>query len=352
MAYDLVVSRLGALAGLSEEAQLRNGARSLDDLKKAFLGHLTNVTNTDEFKAANRAVVDAAPHGSLLHDQMLEANGIEVTDMPSADEFEVTPGSQALVGALPWQRVACEIGDMQWVLRSRASMTSCALQPETRQTKLWWTFEAIPREPDPSNRPSEEHVREIMHLSDRIVKTTMPLLRKAYAVALQPLTPAADEFAFSGEKIRINLTDNDTKGVAALFDAICIESRRVAEIERLPICDKARSGLDELRGFVGDAIGDRNAFNDDSMEVIRPRPDLPLISGIVCRQENTADRTRAFAGFARRLGNRNGFLLLPPEQQAVYLDEDNIRQTSAARRLSAMLAGREARRFDRASTAN
>jgi hypothetical protein len=87
---------------------------------------------------------------------------------------------------------------------------------------------------------------------------------------------------------------------------------------------------------------------DATIEVIEADPAVPKVSGILCRPEHEPPEQRTVVGFARRLGVRNGFRLLPREQKRIYLSEENIRMTSAARRLSGMLAGREAQKIDHA----
>lgn len=353
MAYDLVISRLGALAGLSVKGQRRNVPMGFEDLKQAFAEHLQVIVDSDADRANDIIIkalrkIDAKAHKLPDNPVSMEPNGITVSRMPVGRKSDTLSGNDPLVGTLPWQRAACDVAGMKWILRSRASVTACALQPGARRTKLWWSFECIPAVPDPKKRPNKRHISAVVKLSEKICKVTMPLLRDAYRKALSRSTPAADEFQFSGESIRISLADNDTTAVAALFDAVCLEGRGVSDIEsstgvRLK---EARSGLAELKGFVGDVVGDAEALTDRSLEVVDPEPRFPLISGILCHQNGTHTRNRTLAGFARRLGVRNGYLLLPPQQQRVYLEEASIRSASAARRLSAMLAGREASKFD------
>jgi hypothetical protein len=334
MAYDLVISRLGALA------TFEGGRRYVgDELAAVFARHLDALVETDEYLEAGKEVLKAV-HGELLPTE------------PNSQEDIKIRFPDVSVGILPWQRVGCEIGGMRWVLRSRASVTGCALQDDERRTKLWWTFEGIPAIPDPDARPNEHHIACFVKAAAKIAEKTMPLLATAYKKALTDFSEG--EFRRTGENIRISVTDSDTEAVAALFDALCLENRGVSDIDstKAPRLQEAKTGLEELKTFVKDVTGNKEAVTDNTIEVIEANPDFPKVSGILCHPQDEPPQQKTVVGFARRMGIRNGYRLLPSEQKKIYLSEENIRMTSAARRLSGMLAGREARQFDQALMAS
>lgn len=327
MSYDLIITRLAALATF-------DGDRTYvgEELKDVFKKHIDELLKTNEFRSVASQIENELAATMLPNDP----EHPEDTEVRFPDE---------IVSVLPSQKFRCEIAGTDWILRTRPSVTGCALQKDTRRTKLWWTFEGIPADPDPDHRPTTDDIASFVARADQVVEKTMPVLASAYEKALTIFSTGT--FKRSGVKIRISVAESDTEAVAALFDALCFEARNVSEVgsSHASRLQEAKTGLEELNDFVKDLTGQPKAVRDDTIQVIDSEPMFPKVSGILCRPQTPPDESTV-VGFARRQGARNGYRLLPANQKKIFLSEDNIRMVSAARPLSGMLANQEARRID------
>jgi len=354
MAYDLLISRYGALAATAAWGSRQNEMYSGDKLVECFRSHIDGV---DKFLADGRdGVVAYAVSRGYKAEPLSVCPGrpdhgrVDIVGMPPVgtiidDDAPVAANAEnPLVGLLTSRRTRIAMNGMDWILRSRASVTACALQKGSGRTKLWWSFEGIPASDDPDRRPTEDNVAEFVAFTDGLQTQAIPTLRTAYRDALKETVERTPEnFELGEERLRISFADNDTPDVAALFDALYLEELKVSEIETRPVerLDEARTGLHEFVQFVDHVVKDEQhpPVNNDSVTVeLQPSG----VKGIVCRHRDENKHFRNFVGFARRPGVRSGFELLSNDEKRGLLGETRLRANSGARSFTAMLAGREA----------
>ena len=195
MAYDLIISRYGALAALPAWGSRQNEMYTGDELVERFRQQID--TLDQRLAEGNDGVVSYA--GKLGYQavglpqcQDRPENGrMDIVGMPPAgvalnDDAPVAATAEnPLVGLLTSRRTQIDIEGMQWILRSRASVTACALQKGPGRTKLWWSFEGIPATDDPDRRPTETNVSEFVAFTDKLQGAAMPTLQTAYSDALK-----------------------------------------------------------------------------------------------------------------------------------------------------------------------
>jgi hypothetical protein len=346
MPYELTISRFGVVAA----SPILGGAGDYlygRELVKKFREQATDLAGSDEFKTANAAAFGVAQDWKtnptqVAVDPALSSGGEpEIVGMPWPEEEANEPeaarqGFETLVGLMPYQKIKLTIADMEWIVRTRASMTGCALQTGARQTKLWWTFEGIPISGEP---PKEEQAIAFAALADAMEKAAQPALRTAYEASLARVTSRPVRFD-EGPRIRISLADNEDGPVAELLTAL--RRTTLSTIQSEPSLKPARAGLDELSKFVGEITHKELEVNSQTIEINTKLADA---RGLICRGENTPSYATLLAGFARAAtgtgfgGDRDP---LPP-----LLHEEFVRINSPARQLSAVLANEEARKLDK-----
>lgn len=347
MSLGLTISRYGLMPVtpiLQGGGGLENG-----ELVSAFRRQTELFVSEELLKPANAQVLKIADGRPVVDDsEPFEPpipNKLAIVGMPLREDEDGSDAGNAaaagtqrfetLVGLLPFQEFRCDVDGVDWIVRTRASMTSCALQKGNRQTKLWWTFEGIPVSAKP---PNEEQAAAFVKRTDQLEECAMPLLRDAYLVSLQKLMNQVGRFDGAKERIRISLSDNDDRPIGELLGAIrhkdlsTIEDKGKAELKW------AREGLRELERFVGAVTEQRLSVGP---ETLRINSEIPGIKGILCRQEGPEPFATLLAGFARRAAGSGGFHTRPEEwPDAVRVQY--IRRISPARQLSARLANSEA----------
>jgi hypothetical protein len=348
MRFDLTISRTGALAGAA--IRTTNGQRRLCDTKivGTFREQAEDLWQRPPYKAAEKAILDVIGDktrsdkpveflkGGLARGGGLES--VQVTTMPSdPDEApRAAPGVlPAIVALLPARRVRCEVDGIPWVVRTRASVTACALQQQNGLAKVWWTFEGIPQS-DPLVRPSETQAANFLQLTEQMAEAALPGLRKAFRESLRKVSDAPiGEYDTQDDAIRISIADTDDQPVGALFDALYFSNQLPSDIRKegghLP---DALQGLNAFETFVDAVAGveppieDRKVSTNDS---------APGARAVLFRE--TEKPVVTIAGFARHAGPSIALEFLSPAQQREEKSEDYVRATSAARPISARLAG-------------
>ncbi len=353
MSCDLAINRIGALAAGSFPTSASARFPSATKIGSSFREVAESIVTSKHFRCANNAVLRIVkaldPHAAYRSGGGIElpdrqSGAIEIFSMRDDPLYPTSmrdDDSDHLVGLLPSNRMECELDGMKWVLRTRASVTACALERNNGLTKLWWTFEGIPADPDPDRRPTEAEVARLLNLTQDMEREAMPRLRDAYRHALlEVLKLDRGSLRLGTERLRVAMTENEERPVAALLDALYFEERTPSEIMKPsnPNLAIAREGMTEFARFVRDVSERRARITNETVSV---ESEIPGIKGVVCRLEEE-DGDTLLAGFARRAGARAGYRLLPNEQKREEKKEENIRATSAARPLSAMLATREA----------
>jgi hypothetical protein len=355
VAYDLTISRFGAmpmapifenvdhgLEGKELVERFRAQTILLSKLvrEKGGVNDLIAEIANDEFGAAVAEIASLDPKGG---------NQPTIVGMPPE---KLEPGAQrdpnappfdALVGLTPYRKLRCNFADRDWILRTRASMTGCALQPGKRQTKLWWSFEGIPI----GSKPATEHeAAEFNKLAHRLEEAAMPELRSAYIASLEEISKCPARFELSSDRIQISFADNDTPPVAELADAISVYKARLAAIEQnsSEALAPAFEGLQELRQFVADIPESGLQITEKTLHVETEL--VPDVIGLYGRKENDRSFSALIAGFARRAGGGSGFGVRLEPLDALS-QESWVRRVSPSRQLSAILANREARNAER-----
>jgi hypothetical protein len=356
VSYDLIINRLGAVAIGPVIAECNTIADEAELVAK-FRDQTERLSDLEEFKAANRAVFsvacDARDAGTKLvemdlhPDDPIYPNRPDIYGIPlQKNGGEAEQGDQkkleSLVAVLPYQKVKVTIDGVEWIIRTRASMTSCSLQAGPRQTKLWWNVEGIPLA---EKRLDETHAAAFALLAEGMAESGMGPLRDAYVASLKKTIgkPATYEPAKKG--IQISLTDNDDPPVAELLDALYFQKAalEVIEDERRKEFEPAREGLSELRRFIDEATESELRV---AMETLEVNDEVPNIKGIICRENDTPKHTTIIAGFARRAGGSGGYLTGAEPWDFGGRRERYVRSFSPARQLSGRLANQEARHIE------
>jgi hypothetical protein len=236
------------------------------------------------------------------------------------------------------------VGDANWILRTRAHITSCALQGNTRPTKLWWTFEGIPADNDPDRRPSDDAVSALLSLTAQIEQAVRGGLVAAFTDSLKSVTDPKLKVTRWPERLSITLAECPDDAVDALLDAMYFDSRAPSEIMKSHDKElkEARDGMKSFENFIRNVVGERARVDDKSVSVV---DELPKVKGILWHR--THPRSQLVAGVARRAGAKIGLDFLSAAERRRQLSEERVRLRSAARPLSAYLADSEAVALER-----
>jgi hypothetical protein len=344
MAYDLTISRFGAIAG--PPVRTANGSVRLCD-KKIITTFQEQMIEMIHRGAFYDNILKAAGADKFLTDQPEEP--LEVTPMPM-DASEAVSNDEkgaTLIGLLPPKRLRMDVHGMKWILRARPSVTACALQEQDGMSKLWWTIEGIPADPDPQNRPSEKQVAAFAAETDKIQQAAMPPLHEAFCRSLASVTDKkAKKIAAPDIQIRITMSDNDDRQVGVLFDALYLEGRDFDQIRRgtTSHLKDANRGLKEFESLVRDVTHHALDAADSTVSVKRESLGLAIFYRYAARERQQT----IVAGIARRSGIVPGFDFLSPARQREEKSEERLRTRSPARQISAVLAGAEMRALQRA----
>jgi hypothetical protein len=330
---------------------------SSEHVIKAFFEQSDQIAHSEEFDLANRALLRSAQKwlksktaaAEMGDDDSADSgnsNAAQVVAMrPRDPERRKQAGKgefETLVALMPYRRLKMRIFKCDWIVRTRASLTGCALHSRTRQTKLWWTIEGIPLAHD--RDPSEEAAAEFVKLADAMQAAGMPRLAKAYTRTLADVTGRPTRFDLKNAKrLRISLTDNEAGPVADLLDALRFKRADLADIDNKDNerFERERAGLGEFRKFIGQMSDNQLKVRDDTVET---NDHLEMTRGLLCREQDTPSYATFVGGFARAAVG-TGF---PWRGRGVPEDhfEKFIRLTSPARQLSAELADVEAQALD------
>jgi hypothetical protein len=344
MPYDLTISRIGAIAGFANQHVHR---LSEEEILPAFKRQAKILSRSALFEEANE-ILRIAGRGKYVCDKTAVDDEVEpydlfrMTDTGGAPRRKSDPAP--LVGLLPSKRMLCEFSGMKWIVRTRASMTACALQPGLGLAKLWWTIEGIPKDTDSKKRPKEKDATRFLAHTRTMAAKAMPALYRAYRDALsETLDRKLPDFELGEERIQISLSDNDEMPVAALLDALYLDDILPSEIRAHdePKLKDARDGLHEFETFVQHVAHLKMSIPDEAVSV---EDQVPEMKGILFRHADT--KQNLVTGFTRRSSTGSGYGLLSPEHMRERRSEDYLRTTSAARRISALLTTQEAAKIE------
>jgi hypothetical protein len=352
MSYDLIIIRRGGVA----DGPVIAATDVIDaevELVETFRKQTDTLSGLKEFSCANdklfsvaRAAASELTEIELHADDPIYPNRPDVVGIPfatkngDADHGASKPKFESLVGLLPYRKVQVTIDGVKWIIRTRASMTSCSLQTGPRQTKLWWSVEGIPL----INGPLEQNrATAFAQLAEKMAESAMDPLRVAYLASLEEISKSAS-YEFAKKAVQISLSDNDDAPVGELLDALYFRKAELSFIENKELTEfeGARKGLSELRHFVRAVTESRVAVKRETLEV---NAEIPNVKGILCRQDHAPTSTTLIAGFARRAGGTGGYMTRAEELNPERL-ERYVRSVSPARQLSACLAHHEGRQID------
>ncbi len=347
MSYELTINRVGALAGVPRR---RRGAKMQADyaeVERRFRQQADWLRDSGHFKDASQALLDIArshdPNAHEFHDPSFDDEDGVIDVFSVQDKPSVLDAQAPLLALMPSRRMRCSVKGINWIVRTRATVTACALQMNGGFTKLWWTFEGIPADPKPERRPTELQATAFLKMTNQMAEEARPLLHLAYRDALARVGHK-QEFPLLNKQIRVSMSDNDDRELGVLFDAMSFSKLQPSEIRanRSAEIAPARRAMLEFDDFVRKLTGIKVNPPDKAVHLA---DDVPGMRGIVYSKDD-ARRGPCVAGVARRLGSRSGDWFLSPELQMETKKESYLRAVSAARPLSAKLAHDKARELD------
>jgi hypothetical protein len=347
MSYELTINRVGTLVGSPRKSNA-SGLSKSDDIADLFHRHAELLLQSDFFRKAEAELLELAhakdQKAARVTDPGFDDDDNHIDILVDEEKPNLVPdddSSKPLIALFPSRRLSCKIEGTRWIIRTRATVTSCAFQAAAGQTKLWWTFEGIPQDSDPKKRPTETDIFHLLDLTNDMEKKAMPLLHKAYKHAYKKATNVPlEDFEMDEKRIRINMVDSDDRAVAALLDALELDRQKPSALRHSAskALSPAREGLKQFDRVVRKLSHSRSFPQDDAISISN---DVPGMKGILFSRRDGAFGT-LIVGFARRLGPRTGFRMLSNDLQRDARSEPRLRAISAARPLSAKLADLEA----------
>jgi len=354
MNFDFAISRIATFArpDFCKSVSIEDYTLSGSSLFKKFHEQAQHIAANNLFKNAN----DAAWEIARGFDSKATRKKCTKPDSPDgigelailnlAEEFggasTEVQGSDTLVARMPSERIQLAVGGVDWILRTRAHFTSCALEGNKRPTKLWWTYEGIPADNDPNARPHREAVSALLTVANKMEDAVRDGLTEAFEESFVTVTAGGTKGKVSPDKNRLNITITEglDDGVDALLDALYFDDKTPSKIVQSDL-ELARRGLDTFEWFVHRVAGTDAKIDDASVSLAEG---IPKVKGILWHR--TDKSSHLVAGFARKAGARIGLRFMSDEERREELVEQQVRMRSAARPWSALLANNEAIKFE------
>jgi hypothetical protein len=353
MSFELTINRVGAFAGTTSGTGMEHA--HIQDLFETLL---CSVAEDKEFKRNTERIFSEATNFRSVRRRANdpEARNIRIggTGIPIRIRETVIPTSKAnnlqwnLVGTLPTRRFACTATSKKsgrskdWIVHARSSITACALENRRRNTKLWWTFEGVPEDDDPTARPTADDVSAFVAMTDEMADAAIDPLYTAFGAALAKSTSIdLDDFFLRKNRIRVRMSDSNDYDIEALLDAYYYQHRDVSEIRDAPDLTHARKGLLLFEQFVSD-VARPDVHVDNSLKV---EGQFDGFKGIYYRTIVDAKDTKdtIVVGIGHQSGSVSGLeRAVAPEKRRLDKQENNLRAMSASRPISAVIADREA----------
>lgn len=353
MKFDLAISRVATFAHADFKSSPPNPLKG-DELYAAFRDVAERIAAHPQFLQANdsiRAIAARADQrANLLPAGSPESeDGIaELAVLNPASEFgdarTELAGTEPFIARMESERLKICLAGMTWILRTRASITSCALEGNVRPTKLWWTFEGIPQTDDPLQRPDSAQLAALLGVVRDMEAGARTGLLDAYKDVFRKSVSPRGSLESENKRLSITMAECVDREVDALFDAMYFDSRsfselRHAESEELSL---PRQGAQGFESFIHEIAGYDGKIDEGSIRLTHA---LPKVRGILWHHSDS--NQHVVAGFARRVGRRAGFGLLNREELKQEMAEDRVRRVSAARPLSALVANTRTAELDR-----
>jgi hypothetical protein len=345
--------------------QLTNGSDELlrrpksHDLEGEFAKQRDRIPHQTAYSAAIKFIKTAAtkldPHADFLpRDGASERDEqISIFSMPPALDLpplEELDHSSHLVGLVPSEKLAMKTGSTQWIVRIRASATACALEVENGLPKLWWTFEAVPQNPDLDHRPSEKDTAIFLSFVRELETPALEYLNAAYFDALKEITGEKKLTSELGnERLHIRFADSNDPQYAALIDALKFRKLKAADIEHAepPELQAARQGMLDFKKLVTDTNSPKEPINPETAHVDREIK-IAGVEAVSARRDCPVSNSTWIAGVTQRPKARTAYDHLDSVrgQRVAEYDEQRVRAFSAARRFTGQLAAIEALRLE------
>lgn len=357
MEFDLLTYRFGALATLFPEAAERLTVPSRSDLVRTFREQQGHIQVSAEFEAARRLIEDTARstldrgvrYSPGSNERAAQANPDlrDLVSIPPPFGIRRQRPSSHLAAVFPRDRLTLQLGRSRVALRIRASVTACALEVADGFPKLWWTFEAVPENPEQGNVLSLSNAARLLKFARSVEQELLDLLKKVYFDSLALATDNAEKL--DGElldRLRIRCVETRDETVGALIDALQFRVKSPKELRGAegPSLKQAKRGLVSFETFVnGTNEAVASAIDPD---VAQAETRLFGVQGITARQ--VVDRDVSIAAIAQIPVEPTPYDRLESvrERRLSRRSENNLLDVSPARRLSAELANDAAQELD------
>ena len=250
-----------------------------------------------------------------------------------------------LIAKLPRADEVVSIGETSWTVSRRVTMTSCALQSAGARGKLWLSICGTPR--GKQGRHPDASAVALLDWINRNEIHELAELRTGFMDSLQEIPNGiADGLKIDERSIRVNFTDDDTRPIGYLADAIYYDHLSARDL-RTSQNQELRQGLEIFDHFASHAATDK--ITSKKFAVLRSPYGQ---QAVVSRLEGSSRYASLLSGMARNAGDGGGY-----QEELDKLDEeplrfDQVRSRSAALHISAGLAAAEALRLDRPSRAS
>jgi hypothetical protein len=340
MPFELTINRVGAFCGAT------NGSGQVERraIEGLFRARLADVAGGGWYPKAIESIIAKAPKYRDLGPDPAPDLESQLIRIRSA----MVPKSEAdwtLIGTLPGLRFECTTTSKAtgksraWITLARASVTGCALQTGRRHTKLWWTFEGVPADDDPRNRPSGDDVSIFIGQTDAMADAAiLPLYEAVKEAFTKVQTIDLSDFALRPNRIRVRMSDTNDLSVEALLDAVYYQHYNISDVRDAPGLSNARKGLLLFEKFVRDVTHRPIQLADRSLEI---EGRFDGFKGIIYR--TVIDHNTIVAGFGHQSGSVSGLEhAVAPEKRKLEKQENVLRAMSPSRPISAMLADEQA----------
>jgi hypothetical protein len=174
----------------------------------------------------------------------------------------------------------------------------------------------------------------------------MPCLYEGYRDALFRMDHfSGRKLSLLPERICVSLGDNDDRPFAALVDVMSLSDLTLYQVQNSTELELecARDGVRLLTAFVHAVMPRGAAITDDSISL---HQEIPGVKGLVYQDDDKKSKNLLLAGLARTASARGGYRSLSSKLRRAEKSERYLRTFSAARLLSAFLAGRVAALLD------
>jgi hypothetical protein len=355
MKFNLLSYRFGALASLYPHAAAQLTVPNKSNLLATFRRQQRELQDSDGLRKA-RNLIERLARQRLGEDLVYvpgnNAPPVEEPEPRSVRGLKPPFGKRRhrqaarFAAVFPRDRLTFQLSQSRLTLRVRAAVTACALEDARGFPKLWWTFEAIPANPENGDQLSLLQAVRLLRFARELEHDLLDLLKEAYFETLSKVT---DSEALRGElldRLHVRCVDTEDEGVAELIEALRFRVSSPAELRKAEgqSLKTAKRALDSFDSFIR-TTNDGSAI-DPSLAETETR--LPGVEGITARNVDLEARDVSIAAMARIQGEPTPYDGLPSIQQKRLdeLNDDRSWHMSPARRLGAELANDAAQELD------